>query len=174
MIGASTWENSTLSWAALSAPSATDFGGVRRLQGLAPLVDDLFGDRAGLDQVQAAIELALGELHLGARIRKLAVGLFGDGLERARIDQIKQVAGMDHVAVLELDIGDKAADPRADLHLLDRLEPAGEFIPIGDGALDRLRDRHRRRCGRSLRRRLFAAAGQRDRQQHGQRSDAPA
>ena len=70
-----------MSWAAFSAPSATDLRGVRRLQGLAPLVDDLFGDRAGLDQVQAAIELALGELHLGARIRKLAVRLLSDRLE---------------------------------------------------------------------------------------------
>ena len=88
-----------MSWAAFSAPSATDLRGVRRLQGLAALVDDLFGDRAGLDQVQAAIEFALGKFHLGARIRELAVGLFGDRLERTGIDQIKQVAGMNHVAV---------------------------------------------------------------------------
>ena len=59
-------------------------GGVRRLQGLAALVDDLFGDGAGLDQRQAAVEFALGKLRLGARIRKLAVGLLGDGLERPR------------------------------------------------------------------------------------------
>ena len=52
---------------------------------------------------------------------------------------------MNHVAVLELDIGDKTADPRANLDLFDRLETAGEFIPVGDSTLDRLRDRHRRR-----------------------------
>ena len=52
-----------------------DLGGVRRLQGLAALVDDLFGDGAGLHQAQRAIELALGKLRLGARIGKLAVGL---------------------------------------------------------------------------------------------------
>ena len=172
VIGASTWVNSTLSCAAFSAPSATRLGGVRRLQGLTALVDDLFGDRAGLDQVQAAIELALGKFDLGARIRKLAVGLLGDGLERAGIDDVEQIAGMDHVAVLELDAGDEAADPGADLDLLDRLEPAGELVPIGDGALDRLRDRHRRRRGGRLRRRLFAAARQRDRQQHTDRCAA--
>ena len=70
-------------------------GGVRRLQRLAALVDDLFGDRAGLDQGQAAVELALGKLHLGAGIRKLAVGLLGDGFERAGIDQIEQIAGIE-------------------------------------------------------------------------------
>ena len=108
---------------------------------------------------------------LGARVGELAVGLLGDRLERAGIDQIEQVAGMDDVAVLELDTGDEAADPRPDLDLLDRLEPAGEFVPVGDGALDRLRDRDRRRRGGGLRRRLFAAAGQRDGQQNGQRSE---
>ena len=58
VIGASTWLNSTLSWAAFSAPSAMDLGGVRGLQGLAALVDDLFGDRA-LDQAQPTIESRL-------------------------------------------------------------------------------------------------------------------
>ena len=48
---------------------------------------------------------------------------------------------MDDRAIAELDAGDEAADAGADLDLLDRLEAAGEFIPIGDGALDRLRDR---------------------------------
>ena len=45
-------------------------------------------------------------------------------------------------------IGDEAPDPRLDLNFLDRLEPSGEFIPIGDGALGRLGDgyRRRRRC----------------------------
>src|ERR1700744_2530198 len=52
-------------------------GGVRRLQRLAALVDPLFGDRAGHDQVQAAIELALGQFHFGARIGELTVGLLG-------------------------------------------------------------------------------------------------
>ena len=144
-------------------------GGVRRLQGLAALVDDLFGDRTGLDQGQAAVEVALGELRLGARIGELAVGLLGDRLERAGIDHVKQVAGMDHVAVLELDIGDEAADPGTDLDLFDRVEPAGEFVPVGDGALDRLRHRDRRRRSGGGLRRLFAAGRQRDGDQDDER-----
>src|ERR1700730_1516397 len=80
-------------------------GGVRRPQGLAALVDDLVGESAGLGQGQGAGELALGKLSLCARIRKLAVGLQGDRLERARVDHVKQVAGMDDGAVAKLDAG---------------------------------------------------------------------
>ena len=90
-------------------------GGVGGLQSLTTLVDDLFGDCTGLHEGQTAIELALGQLGLGACIGKLTVGLRRHRLERARVDDIEQVAGMHHVAVLELDTGDKAADPGADL-----------------------------------------------------------
>src|SRR5262249_28084966 len=51
------------------------FRGMRGLQGLTALVDDLFGDGAGRDQVQRALKVAPGELRLGARIRELAVRL---------------------------------------------------------------------------------------------------
>ena len=57
---------------------------VRRLQGLAALIDDLFGDCTGRDQGQAAVEVALGEFCFRPRIGKLAVGLFSNRLERAR------------------------------------------------------------------------------------------
>jgi hypothetical protein len=75
---------------------------------------------------------------------------------------------MNHVTVLKLDIGDKTANPCADLDLFDGLETPGEFIPLGDNTLDRLRDRHWRRRRRSPRRRLFAATRQSNRQQYGQ------
>ena len=81
---------------------------------------------------------------------------------------------MHHVAVLELDIGDETADPRANLDLFDGLEPAGEFIPVGDGALDRLRHRDRWCRGGGLRRRLFAAAGQCRGEHNSQRPGATA
>jgi hypothetical protein len=147
-------------------------GGVRRLQGLAALVDDLFGNSAGLDQAQAAIEVALGKLSLGTRIRKLAVGLLGDGFEGTGIDQIEQVPGMHHVAVLELDIGDEAAHAGANLNFLDRLEASGEFIPIGHGAFDWLRDGDGRRRRGRLWWRFVAAAGQRHGDQDPERPKA--
>src|SRR6266436_1805361 len=89
VIGASTWVNSMLS--------------------LAALVDDGFGDCAGLHQSQPAVEFAFGQFRLGARVRKLAIGLQRDRLERTGIDHVKQIAGMDDGAVAEFDIGDEAA-----------------------------------------------------------------
>jgi hypothetical protein len=77
---------------------------VSGLQALPALVDDLFGDRTGLHQGQAAVELAFGELDFGTRVGQLTVGLFGNRLEGTGVDQIEQVAGMDDVAVLEFDI----------------------------------------------------------------------
>ena len=171
-IGAITWVNSMLSLAAFSSAFGLHLGGMRRLQGLAALIDDGFGDGTGLDQGQRAIEFAFGEFGLGARIGQLAVGLLGDRFERTGIDHVEQIAGLDEGAVAELDAVDEAADAGANLDLLDRLEPAGEFIPIRDGALHRLRDGDRRRRGRGRLRRLVAAAGQRQRSHKGQRREA--
>ena len=76
---------------------------------------------------------------------------------------------MDHVAVVELDAGDEAANPRVDLNLFDRLEPAGESsesvtVPLtgcatvtGGGAAAAAAT-------------AVAAAGQRDSQRRGQRA----
>ena len=147
-------------------------GGKRGLHCLAALVDDLFGDRAGLDKLQAAIELALGKLRLCPGVGKLAIRLVGHRLERPRVDDVKQVAGMHDVAVLELDTGYKAADAGADLNLFNRLEAAGELVPVGDGPFDRLRHRHRRRRRGRLRLRLLVAASEREREQHTDRCAA--
>ena len=100
---------------------------------------------------------------------KLAGGLFGDRLERTRVDDIEQVAGTNHVAVPELDSGHEAADAGANLDFLDRLEASGEFVPVGDGAFHRLRHRNRRRGGGRRRWRLVAAARQRQCHQRDQR-----
>src|SRR5258708_2885627 len=104
--------------------------------------------------------LALGQFGLGPRVGKLAIGLQRHRLERTGIYDVKQVAGTDEGAVAEFHAGDEAADAGAHLHLFDRLEPAGEFVPIGDGALGWLRDRDRWRRGRSRLARLVAAAGE--------------
>ena len=120
-------------------------GGARRLQGLAALIDDGIRYRLGLVQGQGAVEFALGEFRLGARIGQLAVGLLGDRLERTGVDHVKQIARLDEGAVAKFDAGDEAADAGANLNFLDRLEPSGEFIPVGDGAFHRLGHRHGRR-----------------------------
>ncbi len=145
---------------------------MRRLQGLAALIDDEIGHRLGFIQFERTIELALCKLGLGARIRKLAFGLLGDRLKGAGIDDVEQIAGVDERAVTKLDIGDETADPGTYLHLFHRIESAGEFIPIGDGPFGWLSDRDRRRRGCRRLRRFIAAAGQGDGEQDDQRSGA--
>ena len=123
-------------------------GGVRRLQCLAALVDDLIRRRRWSGPGSAPRSSSrLASSALARASDKLAVRLRCHRLERAGVDDVEQVARLDDVAVLELDMVDEAADPGADLDLLDRLEAAGELVPIGDGALGRLRDGHRRRRG---------------------------
>src|SRR4029453_3692394 len=125
------------------------------------------------DKLQAAIELALSKLSLCSGVGKLAIGFLGPRLKPPRGDDVKQGAGMNHVAILELDIGDEAADAGTDLNLLDRLEATGELVPVGDSPFDRLRHRHRRRRRRGrLRLRPLAAASERKREQHKDRCAA--
>ena len=120
-----------------------------------------FGHRLGLVQRQGAVEFAPGEFCLRMCVRQLAIGLLGDRLERAGINHVKQIAGAHDRAIAEFDAGDETADAGADLDFLNRLEPSGEFVPVGNGTLHRLRNRNRRRCGSRLLRRLVAAGGQR-------------
>src|SRR3954452_24347722 len=84
-------------------------GGTRRLQRLTALIDDLFGDRAGLHEGQAALEIALGKLPLDACVGELPFGLQHDRLERARIDDVKQIANADNRTVLYLYTIDEAS-----------------------------------------------------------------
>ena len=136
-------------------------GGPRRLQGLAPLIDDVLCHILRLLQRQRAIQLPFGKFDLGARIRKLAVGLRGDRLERPRVDKIEKIAVFYESAVAEFHVCNKAADAGTNLNLLDRIEPPRELVPIRDGSFDGLGhgDRWRRR-GRGLRRLLLFATGQ--------------
>ncbi len=134
-------------------------GGLGGLQRLPLLIDDGVSNVLALDQLERAIEVAFAEFDAGPRVGKLAVDLGGGSIIRAGVDEVEQVVLADDLAVAEADAGNEAADPGANVDLLDRLEAAGEFVPIGHGALDRGCDRHRRRrCGRSLRG-LFAAGG---------------
>ena len=123
-------------------------GGVRRLQGLAALVDDGFGDGAGLDQGQARGRVRAWQAPpWRAHPTSWPSACTATASNGRGVDHVKQIAGVDDGAVAEFDAGDEAADAGADLDLLDRLEPSGEFVPVGDGALDRLRDRDGRRRG---------------------------
>src|SRR6185295_12840258 len=96
----------------------------------------------------------------------------GDRLEWPGIDDVQQIARAHDGAVAEVDAGDETADAGANLDLLHRLEPPGEFIPVGNGTLHRLRNGDgRRRSGRLLWR-LVAARRQRQREHWGQPFEA--
>ena len=123
-------------------------------------------------RVKRTVEFSLGKLGLGARIGKLSIRLLGHRLEWAGIDHVKQIAGMNDVAVAELDAVHEAADAGANLNLLDCLEPPGEFVPVGDGTLGWLCHRNGRRRRRCLLRRLVAAPGQAQRGRQDQRPEA--
>ena len=116
------------------------FRRARGLQRLTALIDGGIRDRLALVQDQPAIEVAFRQFDSRPRIGELAVRLFGYSLERARINHIEQVSGMDQSAVAKHDGGDEAAHLGPDLNLLDRLESSGKFFPLGDDAFDGLRD----------------------------------
>ena len=53
--------------------------------------------------------------------------LIDRSLVGARIDHEQHIAGIDVLAVLEMDFGDAAGDLRLDLGIIDRVDAAGKF-----------------------------------------------
>ena len=114
------------------------------------LVDGLGGSEIALLQRLGANELAGGKgkargrgLELGGRLGEL--DLIG-----ARIDDEKEIALVDDLSVLEMDLGERAADLRPQLDAIDRGELAEEADPRVDIAQQRLahRDGRKRHGGR--------------------------
>src|SRR6185436_3348643 len=70
-------------------------------------------------------------------------------LEGPRIEHEQQVALLDGLAVLEVELGEVARYAGAYLHRLDCFEAAGVLVPLDDLALQRLAHRYAREC-RSL------------------------
>src|SRR5690606_21346669 len=89
------------------------------------------------------LELRLRALALGRKPRDL-------GLERPRIYREQQVASRHAAALVEMHGLDETADPRPDLDVARRLEPAREVRPVAelaDGDLGGRDGRRRRRGG---------------------------
>jgi hypothetical protein len=63
-------------------------------------------------------------------------------LKWTRIDLEQEVATLDDGAFGESHGGHVTGDARPDGDRVDRLQAAGEFIPLGDLARDDVRDRH--------------------------------
>ncbi len=84
-------------------------------------------------------------MRLGARDFGLCA--FDGDLERPLVDGEEQVAGFDDLTVTEMQLVDEARDTGPYLDRSQRLEAAGEFVPLGDALGHRLgdADRHGRR-----------------------------
>ena len=94
-----------------------------------------------LDQRRAALDLQLGELDLRLVARDLGLGAFDRDLERPLVDGEQQVAGLDELAVAEMQLVDEARDARPHLdrghaskrpenssHWVTRLATGGEMV----------------------------------------------
>ncbi len=140
------------------------FGGVERGVGVAQLLQPLVvgADRHEIlgAQLGGALELAVGELDGGVGLVDLGLRGGALDLERPRVDDEQEVALLDQLAVLEMDLLEIAADPGAQLDIVDRGELPGELVALDDLLAQRLADRDRRRRRRGGRRRLALGAFQ--------------
>jgi hypothetical protein len=114
------------------------------------LIERLARDRVRCEQMLRARTIDLRELELAARTRALrfvAVDLLP---KRSRVDAKQQLAALDVCAFREVNRLDVSRHPRMQLDAVDRREPSGGVLPIGDRALDHACDRDlgRRRGGR--------------------------
>src|SRR2546427_2290438 len=76
----------------------------------------------------------------------------------ARINREQQVALLDFLAFLEMNLVEVTADARPDFDSFRRFEPPDVFVPLDHFACDRLNDRNNGR--RPCLRRLLSAARQ--------------
>ena len=132
-----------------------------------PAVDVDRRGRLLLEQAGVAVELGLGVQELGLdrlelRLRLLQLRLVGVLLEREQ-----QVALLDPLAVLEMDLLEVALDPRHQLHRGDGPRGAGELDMVGDRAHLRRRHRHRRWRRRHIGIALLVLAGGERQEQEG-------
>ena len=123
-----------------------------------------------------AVLLEPGQLEPGLRLPDLRLGPVDRRLVGPGVDDEQDLVLLDDLAVLEADLLDIARDPGADLDPLHRLEAAGELVPLGELAGQRLGDRDRgggaappgpgRQLRRRRRRRQQAPAAPRHRPGH--------
>ena len=106
--------------------------------------------RAGVALLQrlGTDEFTVGQLELGGRTFELRHRLGQAVFVRPRIDDEQQIALLDDVAILEMDLGQGAADLRAQLDLVDRRELAEESQARIELVLERRADDDLRKLGR--------------------------
>ena len=140
-IGARTSVQSRLSSAERRAASAALSWALRHVEVGLALVVFLLGDGPRRDQRRAALDLQLGQVDLRLVARDVGLGAFDGDLVGPLVDGEQRIAGIDELAVLEMQLVDEARDAGADLDRGDRLEAPGEFVPLRDALGDRRRRR---------------------------------
>src|SRR4029077_2168926 len=109
------------------------------------LVARLGGSETASFQHLGANELAVGESEARGRGPELGGRLGELDLVGARIDDEKQVALVDDLPILEMELGERAADLRPQLDAVGRRKLAEETYPRVDLAQERRAHRHARR-----------------------------
>ena len=165
VIGARSSVNCRSSSACLTAASCAVDLRLRGAVRLGALIEQLLGDGALAHQRLRALQVGLGEGEIGLRLRQIGAHLIERVLERPAVDGEQQIALLDDLAVLEMDLVEIAGHARADLDRVHRDEAPDILVLIDDGALDRLRHRHGGRRRRGLLLWGFAASRQRERQE---------
>ena len=115
--------------------------GRRHLEFGNPLVVVGDGLEALVLEVGGTLELSLRQVELRIRLAQLCLRRRQRRLIGPRVDHEQQVALLDHLAVLEMDLGQITADAGADLDVVDGGELPGELVPLGDLLLERRADR---------------------------------
>ena len=162
-IGEVTCVNSRLSSAARSAAStaATCAADSSRERGAALVL--LVRHRVLAGEPAGALELRLSRAEPSRALVQLGAQPIDFGLERTRVDLEEQIAAPDDRAFLEANRGDVPGHARPDGDGVHGLEPAGEFVPLGDVLRSHFGDRHLRgRRLTGLSRRASATGGQND------------
>ena len=161
-IGAVMRVNSRLSFAESTAARAAATSAFASREAL--MRESYSSRETALMSTQLLAARCIGGSQLGAcyGARQLSFGLRQLGAIRTRVDDEQQVAFTHRAALGEVHALDVAGDARAHFDRLDRFEPAGEFIPLRDVALERGRDGNLRRGGLRHSRRVAPAAAQSD------------
>ena len=96
------------------------------------LVVGLLRGVALFPELGGAGELGLGKIEIGVGLGEIGLGRFERELEGLRLDDEEQIALLDGLAVDEIDGFEIAADARAHVDEIDRLELPGEVLRLDE------------------------------------------
>ena len=143
-------------------------GGDGSLRRRARVLELLLRRELLLGELAVAHEVEIGAHNLRLVALEIGLGLVEIGLEGPRVDDEEEIALLDQLPVLEMNLGEIAAHPCAHLDILDGSELPGVFVPFDDLALERVADRDGGRRRRALRQRPWRGEERERREKRGQ------